>query len=203
MAFQHISLDGKIHRQHVKMPLGMTSTAENFDFDLAIVGCGVGGHGAALHACAQKLKTAVFAGGDVGGTCVNRGCVPSKALLAASGRVREMQNVQHLESMGISVQGDVSYDREGLANHAKNLASRVKSNLQASLVSLGVQVLDGRGKLTGIPHEIKDETSGKVYTAKVNTLHPYQGSAYYHFLKNSCTEHYFGSGESAFGPTRY
>lgn len=43
-----------------------------YDFDIAIVGCGVGGHGAALHARAQDLKTAVFAGGDVGGTCVNR-----------------------------------------------------------------------------------------------------------------------------------
>ena len=50
-----------------------------FDFDVAIIGCGVGGHGAALHNRAQSLSTVVFAGGDVGGTCVNRGCVPSKA----------------------------------------------------------------------------------------------------------------------------
>ena len=39
----------------------------------------------------------------MGGTCVNRGCVPSKALLAASGRVREMQDTQHLEGFGIEV----------------------------------------------------------------------------------------------------
>lgn len=39
----------------------------SFDFDVAIIGCGVGGHGAALHARAQGLKTAVFAGNDVGG----------------------------------------------------------------------------------------------------------------------------------------
>ena len=71
-----------------------------FDFDVAIIGCGVGGHGAALHSRAQGLSTAVFAGGDVGGTCVNRGCVPSKALLAASGRVREMQDTEHLQSLG-------------------------------------------------------------------------------------------------------
>ena len=44
-----------------------------FDFDVAIIGCGVGGHGAALHSRAQSLKTAVFSGEDVGGTCVNRG----------------------------------------------------------------------------------------------------------------------------------
>lgn len=53
------------------------------------------------------LKTAVFSGKDVGGTCVNRGCVPSKALLAASGRVREMKDEHHLEGMGIKVQSVV------------------------------------------------------------------------------------------------
>lgn len=87
----------------------------NYDFDVAIVGCGVGGHGAALHSRAQSLKTAVFSGQDVGGTCVNRGCVPSKALLAASGRVREMKNEKHLEELGIEVDGEVKYSREGIA----------------------------------------------------------------------------------------
>ena len=47
--------------------------SSEFDFDVAIIGCGVGGHGAALHSRAQSLKTAVFSGEDVGGTCVNRG----------------------------------------------------------------------------------------------------------------------------------
>lgn len=143
------------------------SKCGNYDFDVAIIGCGVGGHGAALHARAQNLETAVFAGNDVGGTCVNRGCVPSKALLAASGRVREMKNENHLSSMGITVQGEVTYDRQGIADHANNLAARVKGNLEASLTGLGVEVVQGRGILTGTAHEIKDENTGKVYTAKV------------------------------------
>lgn len=143
------------------------SSHGSFDFDVAIIGCGVGGHGAALHSRAQDLKTAVFAGGDVGGTCVNRGCVPSKALLAASGRVREMRNSDHLASMGVKVEGTVEFDREGIAAHAKNLANRVKGNLEASLVGLGVDVIEGRGVLTGKPHEVKDSSTGKVYTAKV------------------------------------
>merc|ERR1719343_693645 len=87
-----------VHRGGLKAPTSSSCRTSSlfavdgdFDFDVAIIGCGVGGHGAALHSRAQGLSTAVFAGGDVGGTCVNRGCVPSKALLAASGRVREMQ----------------------------------------------------------------------------------------------------------------
>lgn len=55
-----------------------------------------------MHAL-QGLKVAVLEGHDVGGTCVNRGCVPSKALLAASGRVRDMKNAMHLKSLGIKV----------------------------------------------------------------------------------------------------
>ena len=139
-----------------------------FDFDVAIIGCGVGGHGAALHSRAQGLSTAVFAGGDVGGTCVNRGCVPSKALLAASGRVREMQDTEHLQSLGIEVDAsDVTYSREGIAAHAKNLANRVKGNLENSLVALGCDVIEGRGMLTANPQEVKDEATGKVYKCKV------------------------------------
>lgn len=39
----------------------------------------------------------------VGGTCVNRGCVPSKALLAVSGRMRELQSEHHLKALGLQV----------------------------------------------------------------------------------------------------
>lgn len=148
------------------------SKCGNYDFDVIIVGCGVGGHGAALHSRGQELTTAVFSGNDVGGTCVNRGCVPSKALLAASGRVREMQATSHLREFGITVEGQVKYDREGVANHAKQLANRVKSNLEGSLVALSVDIVEGRGVLTGKPHEVKDESSGKIWTAKDIILAP-------------------------------
>jgi dihydrolipoamide dehydrogenase len=158
-------------RHSLQTSLSSTSdSAVAFDFDVAIIGCGVGGHGAALHSRSQSLQTAVFAGGDVGGTCVNRGCVPSKALLAASGRVREMQNSKHLSELGIAVEGKVTFEREGIASHAKSLAQKVKGNLEASLVGLGVQVIEGRGILTGKPHEIQDSATGKVYTAKVSVF---------------------------------
>mmetsp|Transcript_56891 Transcript_56891/g.66497 ORF Transcript_56891/g.66497 Transcript_56891/m.66497 type:complete len:523 (-) Transcript_56891:165-1733(-) len=144
---------------------------ETYDFDVAIIGCGVGGHGAALHARGQSLTTAVFSGSDVGGTCVNRGCVPSKALLAASGRVRDMEDTEHLAALGIKV-GGVEYDRQGIADHAKNLASRVKGNLENSLIGLDVSVIEGRGMLTGNPGEVKDELTGKVYNCKNIILAP-------------------------------
>src|SRR4028119_703400 len=99
----------------------MTVT-QGFDYDLVIIGAGVGGHGAALHAVSCGLKTAIIEAAEMGGTCVNRGCIPSKALLAASGRVRELRNTHHLKSLGIHV-GSVEFDRQAIANHAINLRS--------------------------------------------------------------------------------
>lgn len=49
------------------------------------------------------MKTAIVEGDVIGGTCVNRGCVPSKALLAVSGRMRELEDSHHLKSLGITV----------------------------------------------------------------------------------------------------
>lgn len=152
--------------------LQRSNLAMKFDYDLVIIGCGVGGHGAALHARANGLKTAILTGKDVGGTCVNRGCVPSKALLAASNRVREMKDAHHLKSFGISLNGEVQYDRSVIAAHAANLANRVKGNLEASLKAQGVDVIDSFGEVTAKHHEVKVASSGKILTAENIILAP-------------------------------
>jgi len=119
-----------------------------FDYDLLIIGAGVGGHGAALHGVKAGLKTAIVEADVMGGTCVNRGCIPSKALLAASGRVRELRNHHHLQALGIQV-GAVSYDRAAIADHAKTLVSKIQGDLTNSLTRLGVDIIKGWGRLAG------------------------------------------------------
>lgn len=129
----------------------------------------MGGHGAALHAVAKGLKVCIFEAKDVGGTCVNRGCVPSKALLAAAGRVREMKDADHLRALGITL-GDVSYDRQGVADHATGLASKVRTNMTNSLAALGVEVINARARLTSA--QSIGGSDGKTYTAKDVILAP-------------------------------
>ena len=119
---------------------------EAFDYDLLIVGAGVGGHGAALHAVACGLKTAIVEGAEMGGTCVNRGCIPSKALLAAAGRVREFRDTQHLEALGIQV-GAVGFDRKAIAQHAQTVVTKQRDGLVNSLKRLGVDIIQGWAKL--------------------------------------------------------
>jgi dihydrolipoamide dehydrogenase len=120
--------------------------SHGFDYDLIIIGAGVGGHGAALHAVSCGLKTAIVEAAEMGGTCVNRGCIPSKALLAASGRVRELRNAHHLKSFGIQVE-HVAFDRQAIANHASNLVAKIRGDMSSSLRRLGVDVIQGWGKL--------------------------------------------------------
>jgi len=140
--------------------------SQGFDYDLVIIGAGVGGHGAALHAVSCGLKTAIIEASDMGGTCVNRGCIPSKALLAASGRVRELRDAHHLKTLGIQV-GNVQFDREAIANHANNLVAKIQGDLTNSLKRLGVDIIRGWGKVAGKQKvSITTDSGDKIITAK-------------------------------------
>lgn len=146
--------------------------SDGFDYDLVIVGAGVGGHGAALHAVSCGLKTAIIEAADMGGTCVNRGCIPSKALLAASGRVRELRDAHHLKSLGIQL-GSVAFDREAIADHANNLVAKIQGDLTNSLKRLGVDIIRGWGKIAGTQKvSVTTDSGEKTITAKDIILSP-------------------------------
>ncbi|MGK7943202.1 MAG: dihydrolipoyl dehydrogenase [Microcystaceae cyanobacterium] len=143
-----------------------------FDYDLVIIGAGVGGHGAALHAVKCGLKTAIIEAKDMGGTCVNRGCIPSKALLAASGRVRELQDHEHLQELGINV-GSIGFERHKIADHANDLVSKIQGDLTNSLKRLKVDVIRGWGKVAA-PQKVSvlTDEGEKTITAKDIMLCP-------------------------------
>ena len=145
---------------------------QGFDYDLAIIGAGVGGHGAAIHAVSCGLKVAIIEAGDMGGTCVNRGCIPSKALLAASGRVRDLRNAHHLKTLGIQL-GSVDFDRGAIANHANTIVSKLRGDLTNSLKRLGVDTIQGWGKIAGAQKiTIETDKGEKTITAKDIILAP-------------------------------
>lgn len=146
--------------------------SQSFDYDLVIVGAGVGGHGAALHAVSCGLKTAIVEAADMGGTCVNRGCIPSKALLAASGKVRELQNAGHLKALGVQVE-TVTFDRQAIADHANMIVTKQREGLIGSLKRLGVDTIHGRAKVAGIQKIVVATPEGeKTITAKDILLAP-------------------------------
>ena len=113
-----------------------------------MIGAGYGGFDAAKHAADHGLHTAIIEKGDMGGTCVNRGCVPSKALLAASGKERELSDAGHLAQFGIKTSGH-SFDRQAIANHANQLVANIRENLTKTLERAGVSILRGEGRMQG------------------------------------------------------
>jgi dihydrolipoamide dehydrogenase len=156
----------------ISQALGDFKVTQGFDYDLAIIGAGVGGHGAAIHAVSCGLKVAIIEAGDMGGTCVNRGCIPSKALLAASGRVRDLRNAHHLKALGIQL-GSVDFDRGAIANHANTIVSKLRGDLTNSLKRLSVDTIQGWGKIAGSQKiTIETDKGEKTITAKDIILAP-------------------------------
>src|SRR5262245_30947400 len=85
----------------------MSSASRTFDFDLAIIGGGSGGYAAARVGSAGGLNTVVIEGAEeVGGLCILRGCMPTKALLYAS---EVMHLASHADPWGIKAE-DVSFN---------------------------------------------------------------------------------------------
>jgi dihydrolipoamide dehydrogenase len=132
-----------------------------------VIGAGYGGFDAAKHAADHGLKVAVLESRDMGGTCVNRGCVPSKALLAASGRVRELADAEHLAGFGIHA-APVRFERKKIADHANQLVATIRANLTKTLERAGVTILRGQGRLEGPQRVGVRELSGvdRVLTAR-------------------------------------
>lgn len=151
-------------------PFHSTGTAAedpSFDFDVIVIGAGYGGFDAARHGADHGLKVAIVESRDMGGTCVNRGCVPSKALLAASGRVREMADSDHLRGFGIHA-APVRFERQAIADHALQLVETIRSNLTRSLERAGVSILRGKGRLEGPQKVAVRQSNGveKVYSGR-------------------------------------
>jgi dihydrolipoamide dehydrogenase len=145
----------------VSDPTSGPTASSGFDFDVVVIGAGYGGFDAAKHAAEHGLRVAIVESRDMGGTCVNRGCVPSKALLAAAGRVRELADAEHLAGFGIHA-APVRFERQKIADHARQLVETIRTNLTRTLERAGVTILRGKGRLDGPQRVVVRESGGGV-----------------------------------------
>ena len=114
-----------------------------YDFDLIVVGGGPGGYEAALHAAKLGLKTALVEKDFVGGTCLNRGCIPTKALLHASSVYEEAKNGA---SLGISCEPAI--DMSAVYAYKQQVVEKLRGGVEGLLKSAKVAVIKGLGTLT-------------------------------------------------------
>ena len=114
-------------------------------YDLIIVGGGPGGYVAAIRAAQLGLKTAVVEAHDLGGICLNWGCIPTKALL----RSAEIYNyIQHADAFGLKVTG-ASFDLQKIVERSRAVSSQLNQGVGYLLKKNKVEVIDGWGKLAG------------------------------------------------------
>lgn len=113
---------------------------------IAILGGGPGGYVAALKAAQMGAQVTVIEDSEVGGTCLNRGCIPTKALIASA---EALYKARHLSDFGIDLIGSVSPNlRKIMERKDKVIATQVKG-IKGLFKSWGVNLLEGKGILSG------------------------------------------------------
>jgi dihydrolipoamide dehydrogenase len=115
-------------------------------FDIAVLGSGPGGYVAALKAGQMGASVAIVEKEHLGGTCLNYGCIPSKALLASA---ELAHHIRHAADMGIDVAGQVSVDWDKIQSRKDKILQTLRGGIKALLAGRKVTILQGRGELAG------------------------------------------------------
>ncbi|MHB9134628.1 MAG: dihydrolipoyl dehydrogenase [Armatimonadota bacterium] len=120
-----------------------------YQFDVAILGGGPGGYVAAIKAAQHGLKTALIEKSFLGGTCLNVGCIPTKALLASADTLRQ---VKQARDFGVNVEG-VTFDFAKMMSRKERVVKQLRSGVEALMKKNAITIYNGSGTLTG-PHSI-------------------------------------------------
>jgi dihydrolipoamide dehydrogenase len=117
----------------------------DISFDIIIVGGGPGGYVAAIRAAQLGMKTAVVERENMGGICLNWGCIPTKALL----RTSEVYGlIKHADSFGLSVK-DVAYDARKVVERSRKVAQQLSNGVKGLMRKNKITVFDGAARLAG------------------------------------------------------
>jgi dihydrolipoamide dehydrogenase len=127
---------------------------------LVIVGSGPGGYVAALHAARHGATVTLVERDLVGGTCLNRGCIPTKALLASA---EALARARAGQEYGFEVTGEVRPDFARMMERKQRIVTRLRENVEVLLKKAGVELVRGTGRLVGpgkVAVEVAGETGG-------------------------------------------
>ncbi|MBA3603563.1 MAG: dihydrolipoyl dehydrogenase [Parachlamydiaceae bacterium] len=119
-------------------------------FDIIVIGGGPGGYPAAIRAAQNGKSVALIEAKDLGGTCLNRGCIPSKTLIA---NADVLKRVMEAEEFGIVV-GQVSFDFSKMVERKDRIVAGIRKSLGGLLQSNGITIFQGFGKITS-PNTVK------------------------------------------------
>jgi len=112
-------------------------------YDLVVIGAGPGGYTAAVSAAQHGMKTALVEAREVGGACLNRGCIPTKTLLHSAELYREMKSG---EGIGVYAEG-LSYDLRAMYSRKDEVVTGLRDGIEALLRANKVELVHGTAKI--------------------------------------------------------
>ncbi|UCH46380.1 MAG: dihydrolipoyl dehydrogenase [Nitrospiraceae bacterium] len=111
---------------------------------LAILGAGPGGYVAAIRAAQLGAEVTVIEAGEVGGTCLNWGCIPTKTLIASAEVLHKARNAK---SFGLDLEGTVTPNIEKIVERKNKVVSTQVKGIRGLFKSWGVNLIEGRGEI--------------------------------------------------------
>ena len=115
------------------------------NYDIIVIGSGPGGYVAAIKAAKMGKKTALVERAELGGVCLNWGCIPTKAMLKSA---QVYGYVRSAASYGVEISGEVTPSLEKIVARSRNVAATMSKGVQFLLGKSGVDVIAGHGRLT-------------------------------------------------------
>jgi len=126
-------------------------------FDVVILGGGSGGYATALRAAQLGLSVALIEKDKLGGTCLHRGCIPTKALHESAAFV---ERVRHAKDLGVVLPGEPAVDYAQMAVRRDAVVKRMWTGLKTLVTKYKVTWIEGRGRLEG-PQKIRVSQPGE------------------------------------------
>ncbi|NOY54105.1 MAG: dihydrolipoyl dehydrogenase [Deltaproteobacteria bacterium] len=111
---------------------------------VVIVGAGPGGYVAAIRAAQLGAEVTVVENDEVGGTCLNRGCIPTKALVYSA---EALEMVRHARDYGVEVAGEVTYSLEAMMKRKDKVVSTQVKGIRSLFKSHKIRLIEGTGSL--------------------------------------------------------
>lgn len=133
-------------------------------YDLIVVGSGPGGYVAAIRASQLGMKTAIIERAELGGICLNWGCIPTKSLLKSA---QVYDYIKHVNDYGIAVEG-VSADFQKIVSRSRGVAEKMSGGVQYLLKKNKIDVVKGFGKIKskGVVAVTNDKQETQEFEAK-------------------------------------
>lgn len=115
------------------------------NYDLLVIGSGPGGYVAAIRASQLGLKVAVIEKSELGGVCLNWGCIPTKSLLKSA---QVFDYLTHAQEYGIKINGSAQVDFGGMIGRSRGVADGMSKGIQFLLKKNKIDVIEGTAKIT-------------------------------------------------------